>query len=164
MKVVFVCRDIWNIFDIEYNYHIVRKPFNMSILIDQPVLETYNTAFNVSEDFKNTIEAGSDEHLDFISSLKPMHDSFITALDTFNHVFAENFPNNDEHKATYLIKIKELMNLVEFTRKVYTENELTRKTFPTFIDNLFIQANELFEFIHDLSIENSIWDDEELIF
>ena len=91
----------------------------MSILIDQPVLETYNTAFNVSKDFKNTIEAGSDEHLDFISSLKPMHDSFITALDTFNHVFAENFPNNDEHKATYLIKIKELMKIKELKIKEF---------------------------------------------
>ena len=136
----------------------------MSILIEKPVLETYNTAFNVSKDFKKTIEAGSDEHLDFISSLRPMHNSFINALDTFNNVFAKTFPSDKEHKADCLIKLKELMNLVEFTRKVYNENEITKRSFPTFIENLLIQSNELLEFIHDLSVENSIWDDEELIF
>lgn len=136
----------------------------MNILIDKPVSETYNTALSVSENFKKTIEEGSDEHLDFISSLKPLHDSFINALDKFNQAFAINFPNNKKDKEESLLKIRELMNLVEFTRRVYDENKFTRKSFPTFRDNLLIQSNELLEFIHDLSKDNSVWDDEDLIF
>jgi hypothetical protein len=134
----------------------------MNAIIDKPLKGAYETAYKTTNDFK--IRLGSNEHLDFISDLRPLHKEFIFSLENFSNTFAKYFPTEKEERELMLGKIKELMNLVEFVRKTYEENDLTNKSFKNFINNLYIQSNDLLEFIYDLSNNESIWNDEELIF
>lgn len=134
----------------------------MSTLIDKPVKVTYENAYKVTNDFK--IKLGTNEHLDFISEFRPLHDNFILSLENFSNTFAKHFPTDKEERHLMLGKIKELMNLVEYVRKVYEENYFARKSFKNFIGNLYIQSNDLLEFIYDLSKDDYIWNDEELMF
>jgi hypothetical protein len=119
--------------------------------LNENVRHAYDLTEKFNNELKSEMKAGSDEHLDLISTNTILFKELIQQLASVNDLIEENFPSNRKAAEEIKFALHSLHSSLDLFISKFKNDTLASKAYRDCILNLETETTQVIEYIQDIN-------------